>query len=106
MRKLIFIGFIVAGSAIGLLSTLGDGWGLKFFMMCGGALVGAAAGGGLSSIGRGGSRVPRQDGTLRGLGTTPEDLADNYWRDEGHPQFMKPPSPDDKQFGGSGGSAD
>jgi hypothetical protein len=105
MRKLIFIGLIVAGSAIGLLSTLGDGWGLKFFMMCGGALVGTAVGG-LSRIGRGGSPVPRQDVTLRGLGTTPEDLVDNYWRDEGHPQFMKPPSPDDKQFGGSGGIAD
>lgn len=106
MRKLIFIGFIVAGSAIGLLSTLGDGWSLKFFMMCGGALVGTAVGGGLLRIGRGESLVPRQDDTLRGLGTTPEDLVDNYWRDEGHPQFMKPPSPDNKQFGGSGGMAD
>ena len=53
MRKLIFIGSIVAGSAVGLLATLGDGWGLKLFMMCLGALVGAAAGGALSRIGRG-----------------------------------------------------
>jgi hypothetical protein len=106
MRKLIFIGFIVAGSAVGLLSTLGDGWGLRLFMMCVGALVGTAAGGGLSRLGRGGRRVLRQDDTLRGLGTTPEDLVDNYWRDAGHPQFMKPPSPDNKQFGGSGGMAD
>ena len=50
MRKLIFIGFIVAGSAVGLLSTLGNGWGLKLFMMCLGALVGAAAGGALSRV--------------------------------------------------------
>jgi hypothetical protein len=106
VRKLIFIGFIVVGSAIGLLSTLGDGWGLKFFMICVGALVGTAAGGGLSRIGRGGRLVTRQNDTLRGLGTTPKDLVENYWRDEGHPQFMKPPSPDSKQFGGSGGIAD
>ena len=106
MRKLIFIGLIVAGSAVGLLSTLGDGWGLRLLMMCVGALVGTAGGGALSRIGLGGSPVPRRDDTLRGLGTTPEDLVDNFWRDEGHPQFMKPPSPDNKQFGGSGGVAD
>jgi hypothetical protein len=26
-----------------------------------------------------------------GQGTTPEDLARNYWRDRGHAPFMKPP---------------
>lgn len=106
MRKLIFIGFIVAGSAIGLLSTLGDGWGLKLFMTCLGALVGTAAGGALSRIGRGGRPMPYSNDILRGLGTTSEDLMENYWRDEGHPQFMKPPSPDSKQFGGTGGTTD
>ncbi len=106
MRKLIVIGFIVAGSAAGLLSTLGDGWALKLFMMCLGALVGAVAGGALSRIGRRGRPMPRRDDALRGLGTTSEDLVDNYWRDEGYPQFMKPPSPDSKEFGGTGGGAD
>ena len=106
MRKLIFIGSIVAGSAVGLLATLGDGWGLKLFMMCLGALVGAAAGGALSRIGRGGRPMPHRDDSLRGLGTTSEDLLDNYWRVEGHPKFMNPPSPDSKQFGGTGGMAD
>ena len=106
MRKLISIGFIVAGSAVGLLSTLGDGWGLKLFLMCLGALVGGAAGGALSRIGRGGRPMHPRDDTLRGLGTTSEDLMNNYWRDEGHPQFMKPPSPDSKEFGGTGGVAD
>jgi len=104
MVKLIFI---FTGSAVGLLSTLGDGWGLKLFMMCLGALVGAIAGGALSRIGRGGRPMHHhQDDTLRGIGTTAEDLDDNYWRDEGHPQFMKPLSPDSKQFGGSGGAMD
>lgn len=106
MRKLIFVGFIVAGSAIGLLSALGERWALKGFMIGLGALVGATAGAVLSRIGQGGRPISRRDETLRGLGTTSEDLMDNYWRDEGHPQFMKPPSPDSKQFGGTGGMAD
>jgi hypothetical protein len=106
MRRLIFVGSIVVGAAIGLLSTLGDDWGLKLLMVSLGALVGTAVGGGLSKIGRGGSCALREGRALRGLGTTPEDLLDNYWRDEGHPQFMKPPSPDDKQFGGSGATSE
>lgn len=106
MRKLILIGFIITGSAIGLLSALGETWALKGFMMGLGALIGATAGAALSRIGQGGRPTPRRDDALRGLGTTSEDLMDNYWRDEGHPQFMKPPSPDSKQFGGTGGLAD
>lgn len=105
MRRCIFIGFVVAGSAVGLLSTLGDGWGLKLFMIFLGALAGVACGGALSRICRSGRPVFRED-TLRGLGTTSDDLLDNYWRDEGHPQFMKPPSPGSKEFGGNGGIAD
>lgn len=106
MRKFVVIGFIVAGSAIGLLSALGESWALKGFMTGLGALVGATAGAALSRIGQGGRHVSPLDDTLRGLGTTSEDLMDNYWRDEGHPQFMKPPSPDSKQLGGTGGTAD
>ena len=106
MRKLVVIGFVIAGAAIGLLSSLGETWALKVFMMGLGGLVGAIAGAALSRIGQGSSSTPRRDDALRGLGTTPEDLMDNYWRDEGHPQFMKPPSPDSKQFGGTGGMAD
>ena len=105
MRKLIFIGFVVAGSAVGLLSTVGDSWALKLLMICIGALVGTVAGGALSRMGRGGLMFHRNE-TLRGLGTTSDDLMDNYWRDVGHPQFMKPPSPDSKPFGGTGGVAD
>jgi len=106
MRKLVVIGFIIAGAAIGWLSSLGETWALKVFMMGFGGLVGAIAGAALSRIGQGGLPTPRRDDALRGLGTTSEDLMDNYWRDEGHPQLMKPPSPDSKQFGGTGGLAD
>lgn len=106
MRKFVVIGLVVAGSAIGLLSALGESWALKGFMMGLGALVGATAGAALSRIGQGGRPVLPRDDTLRGLGTTSDDLMDNYWRDEGYPQFMKPPSPDSKQFGGTGGMGD
>ncbi|TFI46455.1 hypothetical protein E4O93_17850 [Diaphorobacter sp. DS2] len=106
MRKLVVIGFVIAGLAIGLLSALGETWAVKVFMMGLGGLVGATAGVALSRIGQGGGLIPRRDDALRGLGATPEDLMDNYWRDEGNPQFMKPPSPDSKQFGGTGGMAD
>jgi hypothetical protein len=106
MRKLVVIGFVIAGAAIGWLSSLGETWALKVFMMGFGGLVGAIAGAALSRIGQGGLPTPRRDDALRGLGTTSEDLMDNYWRDEGHPQIMKPPLPDSKQFGGTGGLAD
>ena len=106
MRKLVVIGFVMAGAAIGLLSSLGETWALKVFMSGLGGLVGAIAGVALSRIGQGGHPTPRRDDALRGLGTTSEDIMDNYWRDEGHPQFMKPPSADSKQFGGTGGMAD
>jgi hypothetical protein len=106
MRRLVVIGFVMAGAAIGLLSSLGETWALKVFMMGLGALVGTTAGAALSRIGQGGRPRPRRDDALSGLGTSSEDLMENYWRDEGHPQFMKPPSPDSKQFGGTGGMAD
>src|SRR5574337_104697 len=106
MRKLVVIGFVIAGLAIGLLSALGETWPVKVFMMVLGGLVGAIAGVALSRVGQGGRPTPPRDDALRGLGTTSEDLMENYWRDEGHPQFMKPPSPDSKQFGGTGGMAD
>lgn len=106
MRKLVVIGFVMAGAAIGLLSSLGETWALKVFMTGLGGLVGAIAGVALSRIGQGGRPTPRRDDALRGLGTTAEDIMDNYWRDEGHPQFMKSPSADSKQFGGTGGMAD
>lgn len=106
MRKLVFIGFVVVGTLLGLVLAENVSWGARFVVMSFGALAGAAVGGAFSGLGRRG-RVPQlRDGALRGLGTTSEDLMDNYWRDEGHPQFMKPPSPDKKEFGGSGGMTD
>ena len=98
MRKAVFIFFLSLGIAAGAFATKGDGWGLSAVMMVVGALFGAAIGGGLASIGR---RVPRlalrteeEMDPIPGMGTSSRDLAANYWRDEGHPQFMKPPRPE------------
>ena len=91
MRKLIFIVFIALGTLIGLIAAANTDWGTRLVMMGVGALFGAPIGGALASIGRKG-RQPLEWGEnpLPGMGTTPKDLAANYWRDKGHPPFMKP----------------
>ncbi len=106
MRKLIFIGIVLVGAVLGLVLGARASWGPRFVMMSFGALAGAAVGGAIANLGKRGVTLRLRDDTLRGLGTTSEDLMDNYWRDEGHPQFMKPPLPNSKQFGGSGGMMD
>ena len=91
MRKLIFIGVIVLGALVGLLSSAKADWGTRFVMMGVGALFGAPIGGALASKGRKErQRLEWYENPLHGMGTTPKDLAANYWRDRGHPPFMKP----------------
>lgn len=101
MRKLIFIGFTVLGALIGLISAAKSGWETRLVMMGVGALFGAPIGGVLASIGRK-RPLPLEwdENPLPGMGTTPRDLAANYWRDKGHPPFMKPPDvvPDNHMF--------
>ncbi|MDF3833061.1 hypothetical protein P3W85_08880 [Cupriavidus basilensis] len=106
MRKLVFLVFVIVGAGAGLLFSIKEDWGVRAVFMFFGVIAGAAVGGPVLGLGqRRRSSSPRAD-TLRGLGMTDEDLMDNYWRDEGHPQFMKPPSPDSKEFGGTGGMVD
>ena len=91
MRKLIFMVFIALGALIGLIAAANTDWGTRLVMIGVGALFGAPIGGALASIGRKG-RQPLEWGEnpLPGMGTTPKDIAANYWRDKGHPPFMKP----------------
>lgn len=92
MRKLIFICFIALGALIGLLSAAKDDWATRAVMMGMGALFGAPIGAVLARIGKKGTRPLEWDENSHpGIGTTPKDLAANYWRDKGHPPFMKPP---------------
>ncbi|MDZ7855950.1 hypothetical protein [Sphaerotilus sp.] len=90
MRKLIFISFIVLGAAVGLFSALHDDWGVKAVMMTIGAVVGTVLGGALTGMGRR-SRARRSVEPEDAFDGTPlEELDRNYWRDKGHPPFMKP----------------
>lgn len=97
MRRAIFLFFLTLGIGFGLLSARNDDWGLRLVMMAVGALFGGAIGGGLSQLGKrhpGGRRLLTEEDIEPipgGLGTSNRDLAANYWRDEGHPPFMKPP---------------
>lgn len=99
MRKAIFLFFLLLGVGAGYLPARNDDWGLRIVMMAVGALFGAAIGGGLSQIGKRQGRLPLQteeeiEPIPGGLGTSSRDVAANYWRDEGHMPFMKPPRPE------------
>jgi len=104
MRKLIFIVFVTAGMALALLFGIKEDWGTRLVLMFFGVVAGGAVGGAVTGVGRRAKRerAPEFD-VLRGHGTTDEDRMDNYWRDEDHPPFMRPPSPDIKVHGGTGG---
>lgn len=84
------------GIGLGLLSAPDEDWGVRIVLMGVGALFGGAIGGGLSQIGRQQCNRPLQteeesEPIPGGLGTSSRDIAANYWRDEGHMPFMKPP---------------
>ena len=101
MRKIIFFAFITAGSAAGLIAALNGDWGLRLVMMVIGSVIGAAIGGAMTRAGRRPPmRVPSEVNQSYGQGTSAEDRDGNYWRDQGHPPFMKPPSaePDRHMF--------
>ncbi len=95
MRKVIFVGFLAFGVLVGLLWSWNDGWGAKIVLTSIGAVTGAAVGGGLSrlgqKVGEGGSPVRfAQSSDIPGaLGTSPDDLSANFWRDKGLPPFVK-----------------
>lgn len=98
MRKAIFVFFLLLGVGAGYLPARNDDWGLRIVMMAVGALFGGAIGGGLSRIGKQQPRhlldTEEEIESIPGVGMSGRDLAANYWRDEGHPQFMKPPRPE------------
>ena len=84
MRMLAFLVLVLAGALAGWAIGQDEALATRLVLAAVGALVGAAVGGALLKIGRG--QVSRS--------LTSEDLAANYWRDKGHPPFMKPPEGD------------
>lgn len=99
MRILIFLLFLAIGIGLGWLSARHDQTGLQMVMMVIGGMFGGSVGGALSKIG---ARHPRlqhlrteeEIEPIPGMGVSSRDLAANFWRDEGHPPFMKPPRPE------------
>jgi hypothetical protein len=101
MRKAIFVGFIAAGALIGLFSAANDDWATRVVMMGVGVLFGAPLGALFTGLGARRDRNQMEvDSELPGMGTSPKDLAANFWRDKGHPPFMKPTEakPDSHMF--------
>jgi hypothetical protein len=101
MRRAIFSGFVAIGVAVGFTAALNDDWGLRLVMMAIGAVIGAAIGGAVTRVGKRPTiRMPAGFDEAYGQGTSAEDRDRNYWRDQGHPPFMKPPSaePDRRMF--------
>lgn len=94
MRKLLLIAFVAICAAVGFLSSLDDDRTTQLVMSAVGALFGLAIGGGLLRVGSRYDANRRFDWVIPGMGSSTADLAANYWRDEGHPPFMKPPSPE------------
>jgi uncharacterized membrane protein YeaQ/YmgE (transglycosylase-associated protein family) len=92
MRKTVFIALVLLGCAAGLLASVKDDWATRVVLSMIGALVGAAVGGALTHR-SGIKRRPDLEDSIPGMGTSTADIAANYWRDRGHPPFMKPPSP-------------
>lgn len=93
MRKLVFFIFIGIGATVGAATALSDGVGVLMVMMSIGGVVGLVLGGlvtgvgARTKVGNGFAELPR----VHAHGTSPRDRDRNYWRDRGHPPFMKPP---------------
>jgi len=99
MRKVIFIGFIVFGAAIGAAAGLGGGIDLKLLFGCIGAVASAAIGGALAGIGR--RRREDEETDAQGLTDSQNARRKNYWLDRGrltsspglpHPDDLDPHS--------------
>jgi len=87
VRKLIFIGIVVAGAIVGLLSAIHDDLATRGVMAMVGALFGAAIGGAVTRLGRPRTPEDRPRDPIPALGMTSDDLVANYWRDKGRPQL-------------------
>lgn len=91
MRKLVFFCAVAIGALVGLLSASGDDLATGSVLVAVGSLFGAAIGGAATRLGRSKKSLQWHSDPIPGMGVTSEDLAANFWRDKGHPPFMKPP---------------
>ena len=94
VRPLVFAVFVVLGSCIGWLVVAPEDAATRLILALMGSAAGAAVGGALVRIGKRQKRRLDFDRLIPGDGTSPEELSANFWRDKGHPPFMKPPDHD------------
>jgi hypothetical protein len=88
---LVFFGIVVIGALVGLLSAANDDWATRLIMASVGVLFAAPIAAVLT-------RRPKaklglqawEESSEIGMPTSPKALVANYWRDKGHPPFMKP----------------
>lgn len=94
LRLALFLAIVAAGAIAGFATGSGEDSATRLVLAGVGALIGAAIGGAVLKLG--GIKVSNTStgGAIPGSGVTSEDLAANYWRDKGHPPFMKPPEGD------------
>lgn len=84
MRKnILFVIFILLGSAVGVFAALNESVGLKIVLGSIGAVAGAAFGGSLAGIGRRRGRPHAQFNETDELAAVRDDPARNYWLDRG-----------------------
>ena len=99
LRLALFLAIVAAGAIAGFATGSGEDSATRLVLAGVGALIGAAIGGAVLKLG--GIKVSNTStgGAIPGSGVTSEDLAANYWRDKGHPPFMKLPEGDQPSRG-------
>lgn len=83
MRKILFVIFILLGSATGVLIVINESAGLKIVLGSIGAVAGAAIGGALAGIGRCSGLPHAQFNATDGLASVQDEQARNYWLNRG-----------------------
>lgn len=91
MRILLFFGIVVVGALIGLLSAASDDWTTRAVMAVIGMLFAAPLAAVLTKGPKAKLRLEVWDDSSEvATATSPRALTANYWRDKGHPPFMRP----------------
>ena len=99
MRLALFFAIVVAVAIAGFVTGIGEDTATRLVLAGIGSLIGAAIGGAVLKLGGIKGSNTSTGGAIPGSGVTSEDLAANYWRDKGHPPFMKPPEGDQPSRG-------